>query len=126
MDRMTKSHKIMLIIATFMPFLFVAIWFVSFFFFFGLSMAQPGHGNGEPPPAMFITMFGFQALMMVWGIGLFVLYLVHLFKTDRVKQERKALWGVVLFLGGIVAMLVYWFMYVWPEPEPAETTPDTA
>ncbi len=27
----------------------------------------------------------------------------------------KALWAVVLFMGGPIAMLVYWYLYLWRD-----------
>jgi predicted membrane channel-forming protein YqfA (hemolysin III family) len=128
MQNMSKRNKILLIIATFMPFVFAAMLvalFVSFIVSMSVAM-QPGHANPEPPPLFFVGLFGIEGLMILWGVGLFVLYLIHLLKTDRVRQDQKALWGVILFLGGIIAMVVYWFMYVWPEPKPTEIAPNAA
>jgi len=46
-------------------------------------------------------------------MGLLVVYIVHLFKTDRVPKDQKALWAVVIFLGSVLAMPVYWYLYIW-------------
>ena len=50
-------------------------------------------------------------------IALLVIYVAYLFKTDRVGQDKKALWAVVLLLGNIVAMPVFWYLYIWKKPE---------
>jgi hypothetical protein len=50
-------------------------------------------------------------------IGLLVFYIVHLFKNPAIAGDRRALWAVVLFLGSIIAMPVYWFLYIWRRPE---------
>jgi len=45
---------------------------------------------------------------MLESLVLFVIYIVHLFKTDRVPNNKKALWAVVLFLGSMIAMPICW------------------
>jgi hypothetical protein len=50
--------------------------------------------------------------------GLIAFYIVFLFKTDRVPQDKKALWAAVIFLGNMVAMPVFFYFYVWPEQWP--------
>jgi hypothetical protein len=46
---------------------------------------------------------------------LLVIYIRHVFKTDRVPQDKKSLWAVVLLLGSMIAMPIYWYLYIWPE-----------
>ncbi len=48
----------------------------------------------------------------------------YLFKTDVVPQDKKALWAVVLFLGNMISMPIFWYLYIWTKlkekeiPEP--------
>ncbi len=44
---------------------------------------------------------------MALMLGLTVFYIVHVFRTDRVPADKKALWAVVLFLGNLLAMPFY-------------------
>jgi hypothetical protein len=49
-------------------------------------------------------------------IDVFVLifvYIRYLFKTDTVPKDKKALWAVVLFLGNMISMPIFWYLYVW-------------
>jgi hypothetical protein len=46
-----------------------------------------------------------------------ILYVVYLFKTDRVPVEQKALWATVIILGHMLAMPVFWYLHVWREPK---------
>jgi hypothetical protein len=50
--------------------------------------------------------------------GLIAFYILFLFKTDRVPQDKKALWAAVLLLGNMLAMPVFFFLYVWPDEWP--------
>lgn len=45
-------------------------------------------------------------------------YVAYLFRTPRVPQDKKALWAVVLFLGNMFAMPVFWFLYIWRDAKP--------
>ena len=50
-------------------------------------------------------------------IVLLFIYIRDVFKNDKVAQDKKALWAVVLFMGGVIAMPIYWYFYIWKEPE---------
>lgn len=52
--------------------------------------------------------------VMLLGFCLIAFYLVYLFKTQAVKQEQKALWAVVLFMGWPVAP-IFRYLYIWRE-----------
>jgi hypothetical protein len=49
---------------------------------------------------------------------LLAIYITFLFKTDRVPQDKKTLWAVVLFCGNLFAMPVFWYLYLWKDPGP--------
>jgi len=46
-----------------------------------------------------------------------VTYVVHLFKTTRIDPMKKILWALALFFGAPIAMPIYFFAHVWPEPD---------
>ena len=58
----------------------------------------------------------FATILSIFGLTIF--YVVFLFKTDRVPQEKKALWAVVLVLGNMLANPVFYYLYVWPDEWP--------
>jgi hypothetical protein len=64
----------------------------------------------------------FFRIHMIASFAIFAIigvYIVYLFRTDRVPQPKKALWAVVLFMGNMVALPVFWFIYIRPETWPA-------
>jgi hypothetical protein len=109
---MTKPKALLLGAATIWPivylFLFMAVMSSQVF-----MMGMAPHASGEGIPTVFKIMFALHFLTMVWIVALMAVYIVHLFKTDAVPQDKKALWAVVLFLGNLIAMPVYWYLYVW-------------
>jgi len=44
-----------------------------------------------------------------------IIYIIHIFKTEKVPQDKKALWAVVIFLGNMIAMPIYWYLYIWKQ-----------
>jgi len=69
-----------------------------------------------------MIIFPLHFLTMLELFALLVIYIVHLFNTHRVPQDKKALWAVVLFLGNMIAMPIYWYLYIWKEPK--QSTPE--
>jgi len=73
--------------------------------------------SGAPPEQFFQDferIFRIHLIFMALTVALMAFYIVHLFRTDRVSGDKKALWAVVLFLGNLLAMPVYWYLYMWP------------
>jgi len=55
------------------------------------------------------VMFSTQGVMLATLAS----YIVYLFKTKHVPKGKKALWAVVLFMGNIFAMPIFWYHYIW-------------
>ena len=58
-------------------------------------------------------------------INVYSFYIFYIFRTDRIAADKKALWAVVIFLGNMIAMPVFFFIYVWPETWPRQPAPPT-
>jgi hypothetical protein len=93
-------------------------------FIFSMFMRS---GSAPAPESGFRTVFPVLILAhfctMIIMIGLLVFYIVHVFKNPALAGDKRTLWAVVLFFGGIVAMPVYWFLYVWRIPDVAVSPP---
>ena len=49
-------------------------------------------------------------------LALTVFYIVNVFKNNRIENDKKVLWAIVLFMGNMIAMPIYWYIYIWKEP----------
>jgi hypothetical protein len=119
---MKRSNKILLGLATLWPFayliLFFFIIFGSIFFVFNTGDQESG------PPLFFLLIVPLHLLTMIWMIALTVFYMVNVFKNDRVDKDKKVLWAVVIFMGNMIAMPIYWYLYFWKEaPDSANPLP---
>src|SRR6185436_1345417 len=106
---MRKSSKLLLAGATVWPF-----FYMVFFFAFVMLMMFLNTTGGEPPVWFFII-FPLHFLTILLIFALTVFYVVNVFRNDRVAKDMKVLWAVVLFMGGIIAMPIYWYLYIWRE-----------
>jgi hypothetical protein len=111
---MSKTAKIGLLAATAWPIVYIVL-FTGFVFSMMLQTSSAGQAQDWFAPLMVVHL-----LTMLWCMALTAIYIVNVFGNDRVEKDKKALWAVVLFFGSILAMVVYWYLYIWREtPAPA-------
>lgn len=116
---MSKAKKLALGAATLWPLLYLFLFF-GFFAFAMTSIMSGDSAPGEDPmDSLFGVFFALHFLTMIWMFVLVAVYIRILFKTNRVPQDKKSLWAVVLFLGNMIAMPIFWFLYIWREPQPS-------
>ena len=114
--RISKPMAILVGVFTAWPLVYMFI-----FFFFALFISGPFMGGGTPPTGPHRAYQWFQLLLvlhlgtMLLMAALLAFYIVHVFKNPAIPDKRT-LWAVVLFFGNVIAMPVYWFLYVWREP----------
>ncbi len=94
------------------------------YFIYFMASVMPSFATipnaGQPPDDFFQhfqVIWRLQILMMLFMVALMIFYVVHLFRSDRVPADKKALWAVVLFLGNLLAMPFYWYFYIWPRDD---------
>jgi hypothetical protein len=44
--------------------------------------------------------------------------MVNVFRNDQVEKDKKVLWAVVIFMGNMIAMPIYWYLYIWKDVPP--------
>ena len=71
--------------------------------------------NNGPPPLAFFAIFPIHILTMLLMFALTAFYIVNVFRNERVNKDTKVLWAIVIFMGSIIAMPIYWYLYIWPE-----------
>lgn len=117
---MKKPAKILLLIATIWPFIYGIIFFIIMF-----STLSSMPVNGPPDAGAFGEIFRviipLHLLTMLEVLGLMIFYIVNIFRNDRVVKDKKALWAVVIFLGNVMTMPVYWYLYIWKEENDSPT-----
>lgn len=113
---MSKTIKLLLGLVTLWPLAYMILFFLMIFSFIFFAA---GTGPGDGPPPFIPVIFSLHILTMLVIAALTVFYIVNVFRNERVDKDKKVLWAVVLFLGNLLAMPVYWYLYIWKEPQPA-------
>lgn len=118
-NTMPTSLKVVIGLATTWPFLYMFV-FAGLWIYMVLSItSHPQVGNRMPP--LMIALFILHIMTMFWTIALLGFYIYNVFINDRIDKDTKVLWVVVLFLGSIFAMPIYWYIYIWRGPSPGTT-----
>jgi hypothetical protein len=110
---MKKPTKVLIGLATLWPFLYVMLFFM---FMLSSVFFLPSEGPESGPPVGFMILFALHLLTMLGIMALTVFYMVNVFRNERVDKDKKVLWAVVLFMGSMIAMPIYWYLYIWKEP----------
>ncbi len=101
------------------PFLYMGIWF---FFVFGLAtVANPAQVNPNIYPILFPVFFIPFFLIMCTGflqLGLQAFYIVHIILNKSGGDVIRAVLGIGLFILAIIAMPVYYFIFILPDHPP--------
>ena len=99
---MGKGIKLLIGLLTLVPLGYLVFFFMNFASF---------------PDEMidFDSLFKLHLGVMLFVMGLLIFYIVNIFKNDKVRQDQKALWVIVLFFGAIIAMPVYWYLFIWKD-----------
>ena len=112
---MNKPAKLLLAAATIWPFLYV-LFFIGVMFATLLAARYDAGAGGDTAyalPVNPIVLFALHLLTMLWIMALTVFYIVHVFRNEHIDNDKKVLWAVVIFMGTIIAMPIYWYLYIW-------------
>lgn len=109
---LSRNRVVTLGVLTVLPALCLVVLLGAFVALFVSPERLPEGGPGVLNWAFVVGVI-LPAGAAVLTVGLLIFYIVHLFGTTLVPQDAKALWAVVLFLGSVIAMPVYWYLYLW-------------
>jgi len=111
---MNKRNKLFLGILTFLPIIYILFFLFSFIFIFISSFNNKNFGPMIENffPSLFILHI---FLVMLILFSLFIVYLLNIFKNENLDQTQKLLWALLIFVGNVIAMVAYYFIYIFPE-----------
>lgn len=114
---MNKATKLFLGAVTILPLIYVIFFFTLMFQAFYTMIAD---GSSEAILfRWFDSLFPVHLAMMLLNMILIVLYIIIVFKNERLKIELKVMWAGVIFTGSVFVMPVYWFLNIWRESKVA-------
>ena len=108
---MNKPTKLLLGLATLWPLAYAVFLFVSLFLHFTSMLF------GVPQRNIFVELFDHMFFVhlgtMLWIVALTVFYVVHVVKNPALKNDMKAVWAAAVAMGGVFAMPIYWYLFIW-------------
>ncbi len=121
---MSKSKVVFLGILSFLPVLFIALYFVLFFGFFltGIVEAERAGNQDDLPIAFFTNMvwlMGCLLLGITLSVGLMVYYIVHAHNNPKNDNSKKIMWTLILIFVGLIGNIVYFFVEILPLRKPS-------
>jgi intracellular septation protein A len=99
--------------------LLVAVWPLIYIpLFIALVIESTVRNGGDPDNDLLIPF----ELLMALHIGTMLLlvagavaYVAHAWRSPRVGKDERVLWVIVLILGGVIAMPIYWWLHIRPR-----------
>jgi hypothetical protein len=109
--RIKKPLAILIGLFTIWPIIYLLLFMVFFVVMaFTIFQHAPQHQSGPGFfPYIVIPHVGTMLLMF----ALMAFYIVHVFKNAALKDDRRVLWAVVLFMGLPFSAPVYWWLFIW-------------
>ncbi|MCK5638999.1 MAG: PLDc N-terminal domain-containing protein [Flavobacteriaceae bacterium] len=115
---MKKLNKIWLGIFTFLPLLFLVIYFVFLFGAIIANIDELQNNNGEFPIDFFQSIawaFAFLLLAIIIKIGLMIYYVIHVSENVKNDNTKKIMWILILVFVGTIGSVIYYFMEIYPS-----------
>src|SRR2546430_17573931 len=109
--RLSRSAAVVVAVFTLLPLAYI-VYFTGVLIRHLMSAAAAGGAQSQEFSHAFLTVFRTHLIALFLVALLLTFYLVYLFRTDRVRPDQKPLWAVVLFLGNLLAMPVFWYFYL--------------
>ncbi len=129
--RVNRPVRVLIGIGTFLPLVAFGAYFIFIFGFVFRSIAatSPYPAQPTPFPTEFFAGFGIVFLLFFVSIiayyALFILFVIDVFKNDRIIEDVKIIWMFALFFGSIISLPIYWFMYFRTAPASLPSPPPT-
>lgn len=117
---MTSRRRLLLMLATFWPLVYVLVFLI----FPPTRQWLSTHGWRLPhgaPTALSIAAMVLQGLTFVCVGVMSVYYVLHLSRAKHVHESEKLPWTILLMTVGILAGPAYWWLYA--RKEPTDTSP---
>ena len=112
---MRKPTKLLLAFITLLPLAYAIFLFTALF----LHIANLIIGIPERNIflELFDTLFILHLGMMLWIVVLTIVYVLHIARNSRLKNEMKAVWVAAVCMGNVFAMPVYWYLQIWRKAQ---------
>ena len=105
---MTKAWKLLLGAVTVWPIAHILLFIVAAFHSILI-------GQTKEPTRLWEIIIPLHLLTILLSFVLMAFYVVNVIRTDRIKSDMKAVWAIVIVVGGPIALPIYWYFFIWKD-----------
>jgi hypothetical protein len=109
----SKGVRLLIGAATAWPIIYFGL-FMSFIGFSFLRFSKTPPARPDMFEKMFAFLFPVHCLTMLVTFALMAVYIIHAVRNDRLTQEMRIVWLIILFMGNMFAFPVYWWFHLRP------------
>jgi hypothetical protein len=127
---MSRRRKIFLGVLTAWPLVYIVLFMIGMAAMFAGVPMMAEAGQDSAAGGLFMGGFGLMFVghfvTMFVQMGLLCFFLYHVFKRKDLETNTQLLWALLIFMGGPIGQLVYWWKEIWQEdeqPQPAAAGP---
>lgn len=103
----SKPMAMLILAATLVPSLYLAYFVLCIV----VTAATQSPTAAPWPPDDWLTVLHLLSIVWTWGlIGIYVLFAL---RSDAVPKHQRTLWIVGIVLANLLAMPVFWYMFIW-------------
>ena len=73
--------------------------------------------NQQGPPPMFFAFMGLIFLASIFSLVSMIMYIIHVTRNPHIAENNRIGWIIGMVLGGLIAQLIYFFMYITKEDQ---------
>jgi hypothetical protein len=107
--------------------LYAAVWLAMVMAYMNSGLWPP-HSPDEFSRSMplFMVVSVFHSIAVICVFGVTALCMAHAIGNKELSSRSRMVWAFVLFFFHMLVIPVYWYLYFWREPIPADTARYTA
>jgi hypothetical protein len=114
---MTKGHKIILGIFTFLPFILMVLYFGTIVLLVRDALVYRDEDMPFPIVGDVLWLVIMALLAGLLSFGLMIYYIIHAINNPQVDNNEKIVWVLLFVLVNVVSFPIYWYMRIWKRQE---------
>jgi hypothetical protein len=114
---MTKGHKNILGIFTFLPALLMLVYFAAIILLIKDALIYKDEDMPFPILGDVLWLVIIALLLGVLSFGLMIYYIIHAINNTQIDNIEKIIWVLLFVLASVVSFPIYWYIRIFKRHE---------
>ncbi|HDS08669.1 MAG TPA: hypothetical protein ENN73_00450, partial [Firmicutes bacterium] len=114
---MDKRNKVILGFFTIWPVIYIFVFILVAMIIVLIGIFTGGDEERFMPflvgGSIILMMFHFATIIVIWVM--IIIYIIKVINNPDFEQANKVIWCLLIFFASIIAMPIYWYLYIWKE-----------